>query len=194
MSRLDDLPLLPVQSIGSAAAPPWVWLLRDAVTEGRLGPSDIGESLRDAARVALLDQQEAGYDVVSDGEMLRADFTRTFHAHGLFFQHDLNSISPSARIILRRVDDNRPAARLHPHRLQTTEIALLSLSWINDHRLRLRRRQRFGREENIEFIAEQLVAGPVGVDLTHFHVPVQRGHVTHKVERKRPAARGLNRQ
>ena len=81
MSRLSDLPLLPVQALGSAAAPPWVWLIRDAVSEGRLGPSDITESLTDAARVALLDQQEAGYDVVSDGEMLRADFTRNFHGH-----------------------------------------------------------------------------------------------------------------
>ena len=81
MSRLIDLPLLPIQSLGSAGAPPWVWLIRDAVAEGRLGPSDISESLRDAARIALLDQVEAGTDVVSDGEMLRADFTRTFHAH-----------------------------------------------------------------------------------------------------------------
>lgn len=80
MSRLDDLPLLPVQAIGSAGAPPWVWLIRDAVSEGRLGPADIEESLRDAARIALLDQEEAGYDIVSDGEMLRADFTRNFHA------------------------------------------------------------------------------------------------------------------
>ena len=81
MSRLTGLPLLPIQSLGSAGAPPWVWLIRDAVAEGRLGPSDIAESLRDAARIALLDQVEAGTDVVSDGEMLRADFTRTFHAH-----------------------------------------------------------------------------------------------------------------
>jgi 5-methyltetrahydropteroyltriglutamate--homocysteine methyltransferase len=81
MSRLDDLPVLPIQALGSAASPPWVWLLRDAVAEGRLGPSDVSESLRDAARIALLDQQQAGYDVVSDGEMLRADFTRNFHGH-----------------------------------------------------------------------------------------------------------------
>ena len=81
MSRLDDLPLLPVQAIGSSGIPPWVWLLRDAMTEGRLGPSDIDESLRDGARIALLDQVEAGYDIVSDGEMLRADFTRNFHGH-----------------------------------------------------------------------------------------------------------------
>ena len=44
-----------------------------------MGPSDIDESLRDGARIALLDQVEAGYDIVSDGEMLRADFTRNFH-------------------------------------------------------------------------------------------------------------------
>ena len=81
MSRLDDLPRLPVQAMGSAAAPPWVWLIRDAVSEGKLGPSDIAESLLDGARIALLDQQEAGYDIVSDGEMLRADFTRNFHGH-----------------------------------------------------------------------------------------------------------------
>ena len=81
MSRLDALPPIPVQAIGSAAAPPWVWLIRDAVTEGRLGPSDIDESLKDGARIALLDQEEAGYDIVSDGEMLRADFTRNFHGH-----------------------------------------------------------------------------------------------------------------
>ena len=81
MSRLQDTPVLPVQALGSAAAPPWVWLIRDAAAEGRLGPSDIAESLHDAARIALLDQEEAGYDVVSDGEMLRADFTRNFHGH-----------------------------------------------------------------------------------------------------------------
>jgi 5-methyltetrahydropteroyltriglutamate--homocysteine methyltransferase len=80
-SRLSDLPPLPVQALGSAASPPWVWLIRDAVSRGELGSSDIDESLRDAARVALLDQEQAGYDVVSDGEMLRADFTRNFHGH-----------------------------------------------------------------------------------------------------------------
>ena len=47
MSRLSDLPLLPVQALGSAAAPPWVWLIRDAVADERLGPSDITESLQD---------------------------------------------------------------------------------------------------------------------------------------------------
>ncbi len=56
-----------------------MWLVRDAVSEGKLGPSDIDESLKDAAELALRDMTEAGYDIVSDGEMLRADFTRNFH-------------------------------------------------------------------------------------------------------------------
>lgn len=82
MTRLhldSDLPRLPVQAIGSAGVPPWMWLVRDAVAEGKLGPSDIEESLRDGAEISLLDMTEAGYDIVSDGEMLRADFTRNFH-------------------------------------------------------------------------------------------------------------------
>ena len=36
MSRLQDLPILPVQALGSAAAPPWVWLIRDAVADAQL--------------------------------------------------------------------------------------------------------------------------------------------------------------
>lgn len=110
MSRLDDLPILPVQSLGSAAAPPWVWLIRDAVTEGRLGPSDIDESLRDGARIALLDQQEAGFDVVSDGEMLRADFTRNFHGHirglkAVEYERRLGYPGPDQLDAFRAVDD-----------------------------------------------------------------------------------------
>ena len=83
MARLTDrsaaLPLLPVQAIGSAGIPAWMWLVRDAVAEGKLGPSDIEESLKDGVEISLLDMREAGYDIVSDGEMLRADFTRNFH-------------------------------------------------------------------------------------------------------------------
>ena len=56
-----------------------MWLVRDAVAEGKLGPSDIDESLKDAAELALAGHDEVGYDIVSDGEMLRADFTRNFH-------------------------------------------------------------------------------------------------------------------
>ncbi len=76
---IDGLPLLPVQSIGSAAVPGWIWLVRDAVAAGTLGPADLLEAQRDAAELALREMTETGYDVVSDGELLRADFTWNFH-------------------------------------------------------------------------------------------------------------------
>lgn len=79
MLSYTDLPLLPVKVVGSHAVPSWVWVLRDAVAEGKLGPSDVAEALRDAVDVALLDMAGAGVDIVSDGELLRADFTWNFH-------------------------------------------------------------------------------------------------------------------
>jgi len=46
----------------------------DAAREGKLGPSDMAEILDDAVDVALLDQERAGVDIVTDGEMRRVDF------------------------------------------------------------------------------------------------------------------------
>src|SRR5436305_13581735 len=79
MLGYTNLPLLPTQVIGSHGVPGWLWLVRDAVAEGKLGPADIAEALRDAVDIALLDMTEAGVDIVSDGEMYRADFTWNFH-------------------------------------------------------------------------------------------------------------------
>jgi 5-methyltetrahydropteroyltriglutamate--homocysteine methyltransferase len=73
------LPVLPVKVVGSHAVPSWLWVFRDAAAEGKVGPADVQEALRDAANAALLDMTEAGVDIVSDGEMLRADFTWNFH-------------------------------------------------------------------------------------------------------------------
>ncbi len=79
MLTYTDLPLLPTQVIGSHGVPSWLWVVRDAVAEGKLGADDIGEALRDAVDTALRDMTEAGIDIVSDGEMYRADFTWNFH-------------------------------------------------------------------------------------------------------------------
>lgn len=79
MLTLTDLPLLPTQLIGSAGVPSWIWVLRDAIAEGKVGPSDVQEALRDAVNVAILDATEAGVDIISDGEFYRADFTWNFH-------------------------------------------------------------------------------------------------------------------
>lgn len=79
MLNYTNLPLLPTQVIGSHGLPSWMWIIRDAVAEGKLGPADINETLRDAVNIALMDMTEAGVDIISDGEMFRADFTWNFH-------------------------------------------------------------------------------------------------------------------
>jgi 5-methyltetrahydropteroyltriglutamate--homocysteine methyltransferase len=80
-----DLPLIPTQVIGSHGVPGWIWIVRDAVAEGKMGPYDIDEALKDATQLAIWDMEQAGVDIISDGEMQRADFTWHFHGkvHGL---------------------------------------------------------------------------------------------------------------
>ncbi len=79
MLHQRDLPLLPTQLIGSAGVPSWIWVFRDAIAEGKVGPSDVQETLKDAVNLALMDATEAGVDIISDGEFFRADFTWNFH-------------------------------------------------------------------------------------------------------------------
>jgi 5-methyltetrahydropteroyltriglutamate--homocysteine methyltransferase len=54
----------------------------DAAERGEFGPADLAEMLDDAVDLALRDQEEAGIDIVSDGEMRRAGFfTAEFYRH-----------------------------------------------------------------------------------------------------------------
>ncbi len=79
MLTYTDLPLIPTQVIGSHGLPGWIWVVRDAMQAGTMGPADVDEALKDAVRLAIMDMEEAGVDILSDGEMQRADFTRNFH-------------------------------------------------------------------------------------------------------------------
>ena len=68
--------------VGSHAHPSWLVVGVAAAGRGELGPVDIGELQDDAVDTALRDQEEAGIDVVSDGEMRRAGFfTAEFYRH-----------------------------------------------------------------------------------------------------------------
>lgn len=74
-------PLLPTTVIGSHALPGWLWLVRQALSEGRLGSTDLDEALQDATRLAIADQVEAGVDLISDGELRRVNFIVGFYGH-----------------------------------------------------------------------------------------------------------------
>lgn len=77
-----SLPLIPTSVVGSYARPAWVWTALEAAQRGELGPADLEEVQNDAVDMALRDQEEAGIDVISDGEMRRAGFfTAAFYGH-----------------------------------------------------------------------------------------------------------------
>jgi 5-methyltetrahydropteroyltriglutamate--homocysteine methyltransferase len=68
--------------VGSHARPSWFVSGLEAAERGAFGPGDLAEMLDDAVDSALRDQEEAGIDVVTDGEMRRAGFfTAEFYLH-----------------------------------------------------------------------------------------------------------------
>src|SRR5919106_5530589 len=73
--------LLPTSVVGSHGLPGWVWLAREAMEAGRLGALDVRELAEDATQIALLDQERAGVDVLTTGEMGRVRFIIGFYEH-----------------------------------------------------------------------------------------------------------------
>ncbi len=71
---MSELPLLPTMGVGSYASPGWFVAFRDRMREGGAGPDDVAEALDDATRIAVLDQIEAGIDILTDGELRRQRF------------------------------------------------------------------------------------------------------------------------
>ena len=68
--------------VGSHARPSWFVSGIDAAARGEFGPDDLSEMLDDAVDLAIRDQEEAGIDIVCDGEMRRAGFfTAEFYKH-----------------------------------------------------------------------------------------------------------------
>ena len=54
-------------------------LARLGVTPDAIAPADIDETRKAAVKVAIMDMEDAGVDIISDGEMQRSDFTWNFH-------------------------------------------------------------------------------------------------------------------
>lgn len=78
----ETLPLLPTSVIGSYAWPAWLHTALAAAQRGEYGPDDMREAQDDAVDMALRDQEDAGVDIVTDGEMRRIGFfTAEFYGH-----------------------------------------------------------------------------------------------------------------
>lgn len=79
MSIPDGLPPIPTAPIGSHALPGWYRLALEHAGRGELGDTDAREAVEDASSAAISDQERAGLDVISDGEVRRADFIMGFY-------------------------------------------------------------------------------------------------------------------
>ena len=68
--------------VGSHAHPGWFDHAIAAAERGEYGPADLEELLDDGVELAIRDQERAGIDVITDGEMRRAGFfTAEFYRH-----------------------------------------------------------------------------------------------------------------
>lgn len=79
MSIPDGLPLLPTAPVGSHALPGWYRLALEHLGRGEVGDADVREAVEDASATAISDQERAGLDVISDGEVRRTDFIMGFY-------------------------------------------------------------------------------------------------------------------
>ena len=68
-----NLPLLPASVVGSHGKPSWWYAGVRAFEEGSWGQADLDEMLAHAADIAIRDMEEAGLDLITDGEMRRLD-------------------------------------------------------------------------------------------------------------------------
>lgn len=74
-----SLPILPTTVVGSHAMPSWLWTAVGEIDKGNYGETDIKETFDDAVDIAILDQERAGIDIISDGEMRRWYFVQSFY-------------------------------------------------------------------------------------------------------------------
>ena len=77
---MDDADrLLPTTVIGSYATPSWLWTALGEIDKGEYGQTDERETFDDAVNMAILDQERAGVDIITDGEMRRWYFVQSYY-------------------------------------------------------------------------------------------------------------------
>ena len=81
MKTLISNTLLPTSTAGSLPKPVWLAQPQTLWSPWKLQDDELIEGKQDALRLSLHDQQQAGIDIVSDGEQTRQHFVTTFIEH-----------------------------------------------------------------------------------------------------------------
>ncbi|WP_462152542.1 methionine synthase [Pseudoalteromonas xiamenensis] len=82
-------PLLPTSTAGSLPKPAWLAEPETLWSPWKLEGNELVSGKQDALRISLQEQQQAGVDIVSDGEQTRQHFVTTFieHLSGVDFEN-----------------------------------------------------------------------------------------------------------
>jgi 5-methyltetrahydropteroyltriglutamate--homocysteine methyltransferase len=88
------LPLLPTTVIGSYSFPSWLGKVREFGTAGTLTPQQVVEAHDAAVRAVIHDQELAGVDIITDGEIRRETMVNFFsmRIHGFDMSGKLKAI------------------------------------------------------------------------------------------------------
>lgn len=88
------LPLLPTTVIGSYSFPSWLGKVRELGTAGTLTPGQVVEAHDAAVRAVIHDQELAGVDIITDGEIRRETMVNFFsmRIHGFDMSGKMKAI------------------------------------------------------------------------------------------------------
>ncbi len=91
---MSALPVLPTTVIGSYSLPAWLERVRELAGKGVLSPAQLEEAHDNAVRSAIADQEVAGVDIITDGELRRETMVNFFSAriHGFDMSGKMKAI------------------------------------------------------------------------------------------------------
>jgi 5-methyltetrahydropteroyltriglutamate--homocysteine methyltransferase len=131
----NKLPLLPTSVIGSYSFPKWLDEVRGLSAQGKMTPAQLAEAHDNAVKSVIKDQEMAGVDVITDGEIRRETMVYFFskRIHGFDFDH--------AKM--------HPIGDLDPSIQMPDPVISEKVQW----------KQSLGMDVHFRFLKEQAVAG-----------------------------------
>jgi 5-methyltetrahydropteroyltriglutamate--homocysteine methyltransferase len=90
--------------IGSYPFPKWLGIVRDAHSKGQLSDAELEEAHDNAIRSCIKDQESAGLDIITDGELRRETIVYFFskRIQGFDFEHarlkSIGNLDPSIQM------------------------------------------------------------------------------------------------
>jgi 5-methyltetrahydropteroyltriglutamate--homocysteine methyltransferase len=131
---MPSLPLLPTTVIGSYSFPSWLDTVRALGAAGSLTPAQVTEAHDNAVKSAIKDQEHAGIDVITDGELRRETMVN-------FFSMRIHGFDMTGRL--------KPIGNLDPS-LQMKDPVV---------REKVRRKGSLGMDEHFRFLRQYAAAG-----------------------------------